>query len=145
MGVGKIMATKELTVDTHDSTVADGIVLIDFWAAWCGPCRQFAPVYEKVSEANPDVTFAKVDTEAEPDLAGRYGISSIPTLIIYRDGIPVFGQPGAVPQPELENLLEQVRGLDMDDVRANYAKQQAAETAERATAARGPASDPTSF
>ena len=112
-----------MTKDTHDETVSDGIVLIDFWAAWCGPCRQFAPVFEKVSEANPDVTFAKVDTEAEPELAGRYGITSIPTLIAYRDGIPVFGQPGSLPQPALEDLLRQVRGLDMDEVRSSYAEQ----------------------
>lgn len=117
------MATTTMTMDTHDSTVADGIVLIDFWAAWCGPCRQFAPVFEKVSEANPDVTFAKVDTEAEPELASRYGITSIPTLVAYRDGIPVFGQPGSLPQPALEDLLTQVRELDMDDVRARYAEQ----------------------
>jgi thioredoxin 1 len=117
------MATTTMTKDTHDATVAEGIVLIDFWAAWCGPCRQFAPVFEKVSEANPDVTFAKVDTEAEPDLAGRYGITSIPTLIAYRDGIPVFGQPGSLPQPALEDLLTQVRGLDMDEVRTRYAEQ----------------------
>jgi thioredoxin 1 len=117
------MATTTMTKDTHDQTVAEGIVLIDFWAAWCGPCRQFAPVFEKVSEANPDVTFAKVDTEAEPELAGRYGITSIPTLIAYRDGIPVFGQPGSLPQPALEDLLTQVRGLDMDEVRASYAEQ----------------------
>ena len=117
------MATTTMTKDTHDQTVAEGIVLIDFWAAWCGPCRQFAPVFEKVSEANPDVTFAKVDTEAEPELAGRYGITSIPTLIAYRDGIPVFGQPGSLPQPALEDLLTQVRGLDMGEVRASYAEQ----------------------
>lgn len=117
------MATTTMTKDTHDTTVADGIVLIDFWAAWCGPCRQFAPVYEKVSEANPDVTFAKVDTEAEPELAGRYGITSIPTLVAYRDGIPVFGQPGSLPQPALEDLLKQVRELDMDEVRTRYAEQ----------------------
>jgi thioredoxin 1 len=117
------MATTTMTKDTHDETVSDGIVLIDFWAAWCGPCRQFAPVFEKVSEANPDVTFAKVDTEAEPELAGRYGITSIPTLIAYRDGIPVFGQPGSLPQPALEDLLRQVRGLDMDEVRSSYAEQ----------------------
>ena len=117
------MATTTMTKDTHDSTVADGIVLIDFWAAWCGPCRQFAPVFEKVSEANPDVTFAKVDTEAEPELAGRYGITSIPTLVAYRDGIPVFGQPGSLPQPALEDLLTQVRELDMDEVRTRYAEQ----------------------
>jgi thioredoxin 1 len=117
------MATSAMTKVTHDQTVAEGIVLIDFWAAWCGPCRQFAPVFEKVSEANPDVTFAKVDTEAEPELAGRYGITSIPTLIAYRDGIPVFGQPGSLPQPALEDLLKQVRGLDMDEVRTSYAEQ----------------------
>jgi thioredoxin 1 len=115
------MATTTMTKDTHDATVADGIVLIDFWAAWCGPCRQFAPVFETVSEANPDVTFAKVDTEAEPELAGRYGITSIPTLVAYRDGIPVFGQPGSLPQPALEDLLRQVRELDMDEVRSRYA------------------------
>ncbi len=136
------MATREMTLDTHDGTVADGIVLIDFWAAWCGPCRQFAPVYEQVSEVNPDVTFAKVDTEAEPELAGRYGITSIPTLVVYRDGIPVFGQPGALPRPALEDLLTQVQALDMDDVRARYAAQQ---EAEKATAGRRSASDPTSF
>jgi thioredoxin 1 len=117
------MATTTMTKDNHDATVADGIVLIDFWAAWCGPCRQFAPVFEKVSEANPDVTFAKVDTEAEQELAGRYEITSIPTLIAYRDGIPVFGQPGSLPQPALEDLLAQVRGLDMDEVRSRYAEQ----------------------
>lgn len=117
------MATTTMTKDTHDTTVADGIVLIDFWAAWCGPCRQFAPVFETVSEANPDVTFAKVDTEAEPELAGRYGITSIPTLIAYRDGIPVFGQPGSLPKAALEDLLRQVRELDMEQVRASYAEQ----------------------
>ena len=136
------MATREMTLDTHDGTVADGIVLIDFWAAWCGPCRQFAPVYEQVSGVNPDVTFAKVDTEAEPELAGRYGITSIPTLVAYRDGIPVFSQPGALPRPALEDLLTQVQALDMDEVRTRYAAQQ---DAERATAGRRPASDPTSF
>jgi thioredoxin 1 len=121
------VATKTLTAAEHDATVADGIVLIDFWAAWCGPCRQFAPVFERVSERNPDAVFAKVDTEAEVELAGRYGITSIPTLIVYRDGIPVFGQPGALPEAALEDVLAQVRGLDMDDVRAQYADQVAAE------------------
>ncbi len=117
------MPTKELTLDQHDSTVAEGIVLIDFWAGWCGPCRRFAPVFEKVSEANPDVVFAKVDTEAEPELAQMYGVRSIPTLVAYRDGVPVHSQAGALPQPVLEDLLRQVRALDMDDVRSQYAEQ----------------------
>jgi thioredoxin len=120
------VATKALTLDEHDTTVKDGIVLIDFWAAWCGPCRQFGPIFERVSERHPDATFAKVDTEAEPELAQRYGIVSIPTLIVYRDGIPVFGQPGALPEPVLEDVLKQVRALDMDDVRRVYAEQLAA-------------------
>ncbi|HEX8495567.1 MAG TPA: thioredoxin domain-containing protein [Actinomycetales bacterium] len=144
------MATRELTLDTHDDTVSDGIVLIDFWAEWCGPCRQFGPVYERVSEANPDAVFTKVDTEAEPELAGRYGISSIPTLVVYRDGIPLFGKPGALPQPALEALLAEVRALDMDEVKVRYAEQmaaaQAAEQAPQAAGAgRRASSDPTSF
>ena len=117
------MPTKELTLAEHESTVSEGIVLIDFWADWCGPCKRFAPVYEAVSEANPDVVFAKVDTEAERELAEMYGIRSIPTLVAYRDGIPVHSQAGALPQPVLENLLEQVRALDMDAVRVQYAEQ----------------------
>jgi len=115
--------TREMTSTDHDGTVQEGIVLIDFWAAWCGPCRQFAPVYERVSEANPDVVFTKVDTEAEPELAQRYGITSIPTLVAYRDGIPVFGAPGALPQQALEDVIRQVRELDMETVRARYAEQ----------------------
>jgi thioredoxin 1 len=117
------VATVTLTDETHDATVQDGIVLIDFWAAWCGPCRMFAPVFERASERHPDVTFAKVDTEAEPDLAGKYGITSIPTLVVYRDGIPVFGQPGALPEPALEDIIGQVQALDMDAVREQYAAQ----------------------
>jgi thioredoxin 1 len=120
------VATVNLTFETHDETVKDGIVLIDFWAAWCGPCRGFAPVFERASERYPDATFAKVDTEAERELAATYGITSIPTLVIYRDGIPVFGQPGALPEAALEDLLGQVRDLDMDDVRQRYAEQVAA-------------------
>jgi thioredoxin 1 len=123
------VATKTLIDAEHDETVKDGIVLIDFWAAWCGPCRAFAPVFERVSERHPDAVFAKVDTEDQPELAGRYGITSIPTLVVYRDGIPVFGQPGALPEPALEDVLRQVRELDMDDVRARYAEQLAAENA----------------
>jgi len=117
------VATQTLTQANHDETVKDGIVLIDFWADWCGPCHRFAPVFEKVSEANPDATFVKVDTEAEQELAGKYGVTSIPTLVIYRDGIPVFGQPGALPETMLKDILEQVRGLDMEKVREQYDEQ----------------------
>jgi thioredoxin 1 len=117
------VATRTMTSTDHDQTVKEGIVLIDFWAAWCGPCRQFGPIFERVSEKNPDAVFAKVDTEAEQELAQQYGITSIPMLVVYRDGIPVFGQPGALPEPALEDILRQVRELDMDDVRAQYAQQ----------------------
>ncbi len=102
-----------------------GITFIDWWAEWCGPCRAFAPTYEKVAAANPDITFAKVDTEAEQELAGSFQIRSIPTLMIFRDGILLFTQPGALPKSALEELVGKVRGLDMDQVRAEMAKQQA--------------------
>jgi thioredoxin 1 len=117
------MATLTMTQDNHDVTVEDGIVFIDFWAEWCGPCRMFAPVYEEMSDKHTDITFAKVDTEAEQALAGKYGITSIPTLVIYRDNIPVFMQPGAVPGNVLDDLITQVRALDMDAVRTQYEEQ----------------------
>ena len=116
------MATSTLTMDTFESTVkSDGITFVDFWASWCGPCRQFGPIFEAAAEENPDITFAKVDTEAEQQLAGSLGIMSIPTLMIFRDGIQLFNRPGALPKAALEDLLEQVRELDMDDVRKQLA------------------------
>ncbi|WP_460624344.1 thioredoxin [Kineosporia babensis] len=112
-----------MTLDNHDETVKDGIVLIDFWAEWCGPCKRFGPVFEKVSAANEDAVFAKVDTEDQQELAAKYGVTSIPTLVIYRDGIPVFGQPGALPESALTDVLGQVRELDMEQTRAQYEEQ----------------------
>ena len=120
------MATVNLTADTFEHTVESGIVLVDWWAAWCGPCRMFAPVFEKASEAHPDITFAKVDTEAEPALSGSAGITSIPTLMIFRDGILIYSQPGALPAPALEDLISQARALDMDEVRRQVAEHDAA-------------------
>ena len=122
------MATQALTKTTFEPTVSnDGIVLVDFWAAWCGPCVRFAPTFEQASEAHPDIVFGKVDTEAEQELAGAAGIRSIPTLMAFRDGILVFSQPGALPPSALEQVISGVRGLDMDDVRAQVAAAMAAE------------------
>jgi thioredoxin 1 len=119
------MPTVELTKDTFESTVVDNdIVLVDFWAAWCGPCRQFAPTFEQASEAHQDVVFAKVDTEAEQELAGMANITSIPTLMAFRDKILVFSQPGALPPAALEQVITAVKELDMDDVRAQIAAQE---------------------
>ncbi|MEV7203205.1 thioredoxin [Streptomyces griseoluteus] len=117
--------TVELTKENFDQTVADNeFVLIDFWADWCGPCKQFAPVYEKAAEENPDLVFAKVDTEAQPELAQAFGIQSIPTLMIVRDQVAIFAQPGALPEPALTDVIDQARKLDMDEVRKDIAAQE---------------------
>ena len=120
------MATREITIEGFAEVVEQNvIVFLDFWAAWCGPCRMFAPVFEKASEQHADIVFGKIDTENQRELAAAFHISSIPTLMVFREGVLVFSQPGALGAPQLDQLIAGVRGLDMDAVRTEVAAQQA--------------------
>jgi thioredoxin 1 len=123
------MATVELTKDNLDATVSENdVVLVDFWASWCGPCRQFGPVFEQAAEDNPDFVFGKVDTEAQPELGAAFNVMSIPTLMIFREQVLLFSQPGSLPAAVLTDLIGKVRALDMTEVHAEIAKQQSGVT-----------------
>ncbi len=125
------MATIELNKENLVSTVNDNpFVIIDFWAPWCGPCQSFAPVYEQISEKYPDIVFAKVNTEEEQEIAAQFNIRSIPTLMIFRDQIIIYAEPGALPAQTFEQLIEQARELDMDEVRKQVASEQQAQEAQ---------------
>ena len=125
------MATIELTIDNFEQTIDDNdTVFVDFWAEWCGPCRQFGPVFEKAAEEHTDIVFGKVDADAQQELAGHFNIRSIPTLMAIRDNVVLFSQPGALPAHALDDLITQIRAIDMDDVRRQIAEEQAGADAE---------------
>jgi len=125
------MATVELTAENFQDVIGDAdLALVDFWASWCGPCRMFGPIFERASEQHPDAVFAKVDTEAQQELSASFAITSIPTLMIIRDNVVLYAQPGALPEPALEELIAKAREVDMDEVRVSIARQQDADKAD---------------
>ncbi len=134
------MATVALTAENFNQYVEkDGVLVIDWWAPWCGPCRAFGPIYDKASEQHADVTFGKVNTEEQPELAGTFQIQAIPTLMVFRDQVLVFARPGAIPAAALDEIINQVRGLDMDDVRRKIAEEEKAEELEQTADGEEPA------